>query len=168
MKKKVISILLALVLVICAFPNAAFAYSASQPTTITPWYAVCTGDGVYIRDSASTSGTILGQLSINTTVEVIGTSGYWYLVRYNTSGSTGYMFSQYIMPTYSTYGYTTTTANLKSSASASSTTVYTATSYTYMPYNYGTTVSQTYWLHCVRGTTVGWINTGNNTTFKYA
>ena len=167
--KKLLAILLVLSLAMCIFPISAFAYSAGYASSTSPWYGVCNGDGVNIRQSASTSSTVLGQINDTQPIEIIGVpNSYWYMVRYNQSGSVGYVYSQYLTVESSNYGRVLhiTGVDLKGSKGGSTTVAHAAYN-TYMPYIELSSHRSSSWANCVFGRTAGWVDTGNNYDFNY-
>jgi len=67
-------------------------FSATRPGMVS---VNITSGTLTIRDSGSTSGAILGSLKNYATVMVIGESGDFWKVVYNTSGSIGYISKTY-------------------------------------------------------------------------
>lgn len=175
MKKRIISLILVLVLVICALPVSAFAFSSNYASEKSPSYGICTGNGVRIRSSATTSttGNIIRQIDKNQAVEIIGTvSTEWYKVRYDRSGSVGYVSSSYLVPTSYQYGYVIQlpSVDMKNIYDTKSNDAYTICSIpygTYMPYNNQWYVNSDYSFHCLCGMTAGWIKTEGGYSFKY-
>ena len=171
--KKLLSILLVLSLAMCIFPASAFAFNAGSAAEKSPWYAICTGDGVRIRSTPSASSTqnIVGQIDKNQPIEVIGVTSdkSWYKVKYTVSENIGYVSSSYLTITHTSYGYVLSIngISMRSQADATGQVICTIPTQRYMPYNTSFTVSQNYWLHCVCGRTDGWVNTEGGYGFKY-
>ena len=120
--------------------------------------------------STSTNQNILMQIDTDDPIEIVGNpSNSWYKVRYNTSGSTGYVSSSYLSVRASSYGRVLrlTGCPMKSEAGSYGTTIYTVPYNTTMPYKTSKTVSQDLWMRCVTGITSGWVQSGNNYDFKY-
>lgn len=173
-KRRIISFVLVVLIIACAFPATASAYSSPAPSIDQPWYGICIGDGVNIRRSASTSSDILGSLGLNKPIEVIGETGSadnrWYKVKYTTSDSdVGYVFAQYINPTNSTYGNVTATSGcpIKENCSKTSSTKTTIQFGIAMPYNEIREVNKLEWAHCVCGRTAGYVDTDYSRSFRY-
>ena len=168
MKKTIISSILAVIFAFSLSVNA-FAYNATTATSTTPWYGVCSGDGVRIRQSPSITGTELGTLGINQPIEVISTdTEYWVKVKYNESGNVGYVSSTFLYNFYSSYGWVIRAYGVDMMTTKGGTTPITHVSYgRYMPYNTMSTYGSYYWAHCVCGRTAGWVNTYNSGDFKY-
>lgn len=166
--KKVCSFLLALVMIL-SFSTVAFAFDAGTATLSTPWYGICLGDGVRIRASASTSSDVLGQIDNLKPIEVVGVpNSNWYKVRYDESGNTGYIYSQYISIYAANYGKVIRIHGVDLKAGKGSTTDVTHVPYgTYMPYIDLVKHKGSFWADCVFGRTAGWVDTANNYDFKY-
>ncbi|HEY8803629.1 MAG TPA: SH3 domain-containing protein [Clostridium sp.] len=60
-------------------------------------YGVATGDGISIRTGAGTQYSWQGSFALRTKINILGTAGSFYKVRY--SGITGYVSNQYIKTT---------------------------------------------------------------------
>lgn len=170
--KRIVSLILVIVVFSVFLSVGAYAYTAATPGASSPWYGVCSGNGVRIRSSMDTSstGNIVGQIDSNNPVEVIGVpSNSWYQVRYDTNGNVGYISSSYITIKSSKYGSVLNISgcDLKDSYSSTSTTVYTAPWGKAMPYNRTVNSSNDLWFECVCGKTTGWVETCQGYAFKY-
>lgn len=156
-------------MIILSFSTAAFAYEAGSATLSSPWYGICLGDGVRIRASASTSSDVLGQIDRDKPIEVVGVpNSSWYKVRYNESGSIGYVYSSYISISKADYGRVIYIYGVDLTTSKGSTTYVSHAPYgTYMPYRELSAVNGNNWADCVFGRTAGWVDTDNNYNFKY-
>lgn len=73
--------------------------------------------GLNLRQSPSTSATILGKISEGTTVTILCENNGWYQVNYQ--GTVGYVYSQYISINATKLGTSTANLNLRSGASTS-------------------------------------------------
>lgn len=166
--RKIICLVLSLILV-TAITVPAFAYDAGTATATTPWYGICTGDGVRIRQSASTSSNILGQIDSNKPIEIVGVpNSSWYKVRYDESGSTGYIYSQYLSVAQTTYGRVIRAVGVDMKTSKGGSSIVTHVPFgNYMPYKALSSYGNSTWTDCVFGMTGGWVNTGNSYDFKY-
>lgn len=166
--RKIICLILSLIFV-TAITVPAFAYDAGNATATTPWYGICTGDGVRIRRNASTSSDILGQINSNKPIEIVGVpNSSWYEVRYDESGSTGYIYSQYLSVAQTTYGRVISRMGVDMKESRGASSVITNVPLgNYMPYKALSTYGNSTWADCVFGRTGGWVNTGNSYDFKY-
>lgn len=166
--RKIICFALCLVLVM-AISVHAFAYNAGTATTTTPWYGICTGDGVRIRESTSTSSTILGQIDSNKPIEIVGVpSSSWYKVRYDESGNTGYIYSQYLTVTQTTYGSVLAISGVDMKTTKGGSTTVTHVPFgKYMPYRELSSYGSCTWVDCVFGMTKGWVNAGDSESYNF-
>ena len=167
---KIVIVIALIIAISFMFSISAFAYISTTPLSGAPWYGNCTGNGVNIRASASTSSTILGVLYSGDSIEIIqnSTNG-WYKVRYNTSGEYGYVSDSFLNTTAQTYGkvYLLPSIALRSTKNSSGQLVCYVNYGEAMPYNTFSTVSGVQWAHCVRGRYPGWVDTGFNNSFRY-
>lgn len=154
--------MLCLSMLIVMMSISAFAYTSTSPTVYKPWYGTVTAsNGIYVRSTASTSGTAVASLSYNDAIQITGISSSdssWYRVQYTTGGKTGYIYSANVS-TKNTYCAVNTEAGLYMRSSAGSGSNVILVPYgTSVPYNQTATVSGVTWYHCVWGTTTGWMS----------
>ena len=124
MKQKLQKLLMILGVAICfvCVTNGitTYAASASKPNV---GVSTTKESGLNIRSSASTSSKVLTTLNPKAPIQVVGTSGDFYKVVYNTSGKIGYAHKSYINISSTKYGKVTTsggTMNFRASATTSS------------------------------------------------
>lgn len=166
--KKIISFILCCA-VILSLSVAAYAFDAGTATTTSPWYGQCTGNGVRIRQSASTDSNILGQIDSGKPIEIVGVpNSNWYKVRYDLNGSIGYISSQYLTVLKTTYGMVLLISGIDMKAGKGSSTTVAHISYgVYMPYKELSYYNNKDWANCVCGRTSGWLNANDSYNFKY-
>jgi len=76
-------------------PFAAKPVAVVTPSTVyKTQYGVATGDGISIRTGAGTQYSWQGSFALGTKINILGTAGSFYKVRY--SGITGYVSNQYV------------------------------------------------------------------------
>ena len=110
-----------------------------------------------IRASATTSSKKVSSLKPKAAIQVIGSSGDFYKVIYNTSGSVGYAHKSYIKISSTKYGTVTTKGgnlNLRSSASTSSKILGSIPNKTVLPI----ISAKDGWYKVVWGKTVGYVH----------
>lgn len=120
MKRTIVMLGLIVLLICLKSETLAFAASYSKPSV---GVSTTKETPLNIRASASTKSKKVSSLNPNAYIQVIGSSGDFYKVIYNTSGSVGYAHKSYIKISSTKYGTVTTnggTLNLRSSASTSS------------------------------------------------
>ena len=96
MKKRLLTILLALALAVSMIPTCFAYYTASdtRPTPSQPWYGIVKEEkGCNIRQSNAEDSTYLGSLAQGTYVHIVGVNWDWYEVQYTNNGKTGYIRS---------------------------------------------------------------------------
>lgn len=148
------AITLALALTVAPATNIQAA-TASKPAV-----GICTTQStpLNIRASASTSSSIVAKLPKSAYIEIIGTSGDYYKVIYDTKGSVGYCHKSYISIQNETYGTVTTkggTMNMRSGASTSSSIIAKLPNKTVLPIISKVNSS---WYKVVYGKTVGYVH----------
>lgn len=168
MKKKLLSMLLVLVMVVCVFPASAFAYNAGSASSTSPWYGECSGSGVRIRQSASTSSNILGQIDKYQPIEIIGVPNTsWYKVRYNENGDIGYIYSQYLAVRKTTYGRVLGITGVDMEKGINGEYITHVAYNNYMPYYSLYYYNDNPWAYCVFGMTTGYVDTVSNACFNF-
>ncbi len=166
--KKIISFILSCAIILSVSVSA-YTFEAGNATTTSPWYGVCTGNGVRIRRSASTDSDVLGQIDCDKPIEIVGVpNSNWYKVRYDRSGSIGYIYSQYLTVRATYYGMVLLIYGIDmKDGKGSANTVAHIPYGEYMPYQELSLHGASYWADCVCGRTSGWVNTNNSYNFKY-
>ncbi len=155
--KKFSAILLTLTLV---FSIAFQSYENVQAASVSaPSVGQCTTttSNLNIRSSASTSASIVASLAPNAYIQVIGTSGDFYKVYYNTSGGVGYCSKSYLSIASTKYGTASTSGsnlNLRASASTSATILASVPNGTALPI----ISTSGDWHRVVYGVTVGYVS----------
>lgn len=155
--KKISTLLLTLALV---FSVAVKPYETAQAASVSaPSVGQCTAttSNLNIRSSASTSASVVASLAPNAYIQVIGTSGDFYMVYYNTSGTVGYCSQSYISIVSTKYGTASTSGsnlNLRASASTTATILASIPSGTALPI----ISSSGDWYCVVYGVTVGYVS----------
>ncbi len=143
-----------LVSILTAQPLSVLAYSVSQPAV---GQSLTKTTGLNIRKNATTDSVMLSKLDPNAYIQIIGESGDFYKVIYNTSGSVGYCHKDYIRIISEVSGVVTTSSgdlNLRRSATTSSTILYALSNKTALPV---LSVSDSGWVRVVFGTTTGYV-----------
>lgn len=150
------------VMMILSTLAVASAYSATTPTASSPWFGSCNATDVRIRSTASTSGSILGILNSGDCIEIIGSTGSWYKVRYSRFGDTGYVYAQYLDTVSKKYGHVYNAPsglNYRDQPGTNGTNIlYSVPNGTYMPYNWSLYIEQGMWYGCLNGRTGGWVS----------
>lgn len=154
MKRMIIMFGLAFLLVCLKSEIFTMAASKSKPNV---GVSTTKETALNIRASASTSSKVVSSLKPNAPIQVIGSSGDFYQVIYNTSGSVGYAHKSYIKISSTKYGTVTTNGgnlNFRSSASTSSKVIGSIPNKTVLPI----ISAQDGWYKVVWGKTVGYVS----------
>lgn len=115
------------------------AQDISQVTAYKPGYGItstASGSGVNVRTQPNlTNSEIIRSIPNNTRIMIVGQSGDWYYVQYDTSGHYGYMSKDYVnfMPE-NYYLRANTTLNMYEERNTSSSVIATIPSGTYFAY----------------------------------
>ena len=116
MKKRLLTILLALALAVSIIPTCFAYYTASdtRPTPSQPWYGIVKEEkGCNIRQSNAEDSTYLGSLAQGTYVHIVGVNWDWYEVQYTNNGKTGYIRSDLLSVMGSPHYYVVANANVQ-------------------------------------------------------
>lgn len=100
MTRKLISMLVVVLIALTTCAPLSFAATASNVGEAARVSTPIENGQVNLRKSASMSGTIVGTLSNNNPLVILGTSGNWYKVRDVYTGNTGYMHKNYVAKTF--------------------------------------------------------------------
>lgn len=153
-KHSILAVGMALIIVCLAPSHTTYAASKTQPNV---GVSTTKETALNIRSSASTTSKKVSSLSPNASIQVIGSSGDFYQVIYNTSNSIGYAHKSYIKLTSTKYGTVTTnggTLNFRASASTSSKKLGAIPNKTVLPI----ISSNNGWYQVVWGKTVGYVS----------
>lgn len=182
---KIAALLLAVTFVFGLFSISGYtarpvqAAAASSASISTPWlgYVNTSSSNLNVRKGAGTGYAVVASLPKGTKVQIIGVSGSWYKVYYNTSKSVGYVSGSYIAVSSKNYGTVKTSGSnliLRSGASVNSGRLASIPNGTALPL-ISTGQSSGFYRVCY-GTTVGYVsgtyfNTGStsssNSTLAY-
>lgn len=114
MRKRLFAIVLVIALVVSMIPTC-FAYytaSATRPTLSKPWYGIILED-CNIRQSYSTSSTIVGSAVSDSYIHIVGKFADWYEVQFKNDGTTGYIRSDLINVSSGTHYYVVANTNVQ-------------------------------------------------------
>lgn len=162
--KAVFTKMLCVMTVVCigvlAMPAMNAQAAAATISTTTPAAGISTTKttALNIRKTASASSTRLAGLNPGAYIQVIGTSGDFYKVRYGSSGATAYCSKQYISIVSTDYGKvseTCTALNLRSSYSTKSSVIAVISSGTVLPI---ISRADNGWYKVVYGQLVGYVS----------
>lgn len=114
MKKRLFAILLVVALTVSMIPTCFAYYTASdtRPTLSKPWYGTVVED-CNIRQSYSTSSTIVGSAESGSYIHIVGKYVDWYEVQFKNDGKTGYIRSDLINVSSGTHYYVVANTNVQ-------------------------------------------------------
>lgn len=114
MKKRILVILMVAVLTVAMIPTCSAYYTASDtaPTVSKPWYGVV-NEACNIRQSPSTSSTIVSSAESGSYIHIVGKNGNWYEVQFENSGTTGYIRSDLLNVSSGTHYYVVANTNVQ-------------------------------------------------------
>lgn len=99
-RKKIMSMVMALMVFFCSESIITHAAPISQISESRPTYGVVinidSNSSLTVRSAASTSATVLGSLYNDEVVMIIGQSGNFYHVKFNDAGEKGYVYKDYV------------------------------------------------------------------------